>query len=117
MIRLMKPTPLPPNTMLSSICEIGVMLASGVRLSCMASMVPVVKAVVEVTNMAVSPWPNRSSWPSRLPCAGFSPSAFRSGLPSVSPTYAIARNTRKKPPITQKSVHACFMRLIMMPSM
>ena len=53
-IRLMKPTPSPPNTLLSIICASGTKPPMGVSESCMALTEPVVAAVVVATNRAVS---------------------------------------------------------------
>ena len=110
-IRLIKPTPSPPNTQLSIICARGTKPPMGVSESCMAFTEPVVAPVVVVTNSAVSAMPKRSSLPSMLPPLWVSdicwsaPAWVSSGLPPCSAVKTIARKpmniTRKVPKNTQ----------------
>src|SRR5450830_1484925 len=89
-IRLIKPTPSPPNTQLSIICAMGTKPPMGISESCMALTEPVVAPVVVAMNRLVSAMPKRSSLPSILPplwvadSSWSTPSRVNSGLPACS---------------------------------
>ncbi|MNI86541.1 hypothetical protein D3C73_1436460 [compost metagenome] len=81
---LINPTPLPPNTLLSIISASGVILPSGVCVSCILLTLPVVAAVVTVVNKADCGMPKRTSFPSILPCEASIPMLFIAGFPLLS---------------------------------
>ncbi len=111
-----KPAPMPLKTTLSIIMLMGIIPASGLRLSCMLSTEPLEVAVVKTAQVAPETGPSRTSLPSmfgpgstaRPVVAAFGSTSFR--MANEAPATQIAS-------ITPKTTAACRPSRSMNPNM
>src|ERR1700730_6306263 len=95
--------------------SIGTNPPMGVNESCPATTAPQDASVVIVEKRAVLKMPKRVSFPSILPPAGSTPSAFTIGFPCASADQRISTPARNITAIADQTAQPCPWRLVTRP--